>query len=159
ETEVVSQIRQAYTNSRARPIPLSVLPAEPRQTAPREIIEEAPVELCHFHFAWHIPEVRHPDVPVLDVLAALLGHGRSSRLFQSVREKKGLVTSVEAWTYSPGNEGLLGMSGTAEPGKFNAAREGILEEVERIKGELVPVSELNKAVKQFLAGTLAARKT
>ena len=42
----------------------------------------------HFHFAWHIPELRHPDVPVLDVLAALLGHGRSSRLYQAVREAR-----------------------------------------------------------------------
>ena len=29
----------------------------------REVIEEAPIELGHFHFSWHIPELRHPDVP------------------------------------------------------------------------------------------------
>ncbi len=35
----------------------------------------------------------------------------------------------------------------------------MLEEVERMKTELVPAEELSKTVKQFLAGTLAARKT
>ena len=80
--------RRRSRKAKARPLPPSVLPEEPRQTAPREIIEEAPIELGHFHFAWHIPDVRHPDVPVLDVLAALLGSGRSSRLYQQVREKK-----------------------------------------------------------------------
>ena len=159
EAAVVAQIRQAYANGRARPMPPMVLPEEPRQTAPREIIEEAPIEIGYFHFAWHIPELRHPDVPILDVLAALLGHGRSSRLYQSVRERKGLVTSVEAWTYSPGNNGLLGLSATAEAGKFIAARDAMLEEVERIKMGLVTAEELNKAVKQFLAGTLSSRKT
>src|SRR5690349_21602920 len=157
--DVVAQIRAAYEKSKARALPSNVLPEEPRQTAPREIVEEAPIELGYFHFAWHIPELRHPDVPILDVLAAVLGHGRSSRLYQAVREKKGLVTSVEAWTYSPGNPGLLGLSATVVAEKFAAARDALLEEVERVKTELVSNEELSKAVKQFIAGTLAARKT
>src|SRR5439155_13477244 len=84
EPDVVAQIRAAYAKSRARPLPPMVLPDEPTQTAPREIVEEAKIEIGYFHFAWHIPELRHPDVPILDTLAALLGHGRSCRLFQAV---------------------------------------------------------------------------
>ena len=99
-------------------MPPMVLPAEPRQTAPREIIEEAPIELGHLHFAWHIPELRHPDVPVLDVLAVLLGSGRSSRLFQQVRERQGVVHHVDAWTYNPGGTGLFGMSAMVDADKF-----------------------------------------
>ena len=87
--EVVAQIREAYAKSKAKALPPVVLPEEPKQTAPREIIEEAPIEIGHLHLAWHIPELRHPDVPALDVLAVLLGHGRSSRLYQEVREKQG----------------------------------------------------------------------
>jgi len=159
EAEVVGQIREAYAASRARAIPPIVLPEEPQQTAPREVIEEAPIEISHFHFAWHIPQLRHPDVPVLDVLAALLGHGRSSRLYQAVREKKGLVSSIEAWTYSPGSAGLLGLSATADADKFLQARDAMLEEVERMKNSVVSADELRKTVKQFVAGALAARKT
>jgi zinc protease len=136
-----------------------VLPEEPKQTAPREIIEEAAIELAHFHFAWHIPEIRHPDVPALDVLAVLLGHGRSSRLYQEVRERQGVVHHVDAWTYSPGNPGLFGMSAIADAGKFSDARSAMLAEVEKIKGGLVSPGELEKAVKQFISATLATRKT
>ena len=135
------------------------MPEEPKQTASREVIEEAPIELGHFHFAWHIPEIRHPDVPVLDVLAVLLGSGRSSRLFQQVRERQGLVHHVDAWTYSPGNPGLFGMSAIVDPDKFAAAREAMLAEVERIKSLSVSSHEVQKAVKQFICATLAARKT
>jgi zinc protease len=84
--EVVGQIRDAYAKAKAKAIPPVVLPDEPAQTAPREIVEEAPIEIGHFHMAWHIPDLRHVDMPGLDVLAALLGHGRSSRLYQEVRE-------------------------------------------------------------------------
>jgi zinc protease len=157
--DVEKQIRAAFAQSKARPMPPSVLPEEPKQTALREVIEEAPIEQAYFHLSWHIPDLRHPDVPLLDVLATLLGGGRSARLFQQVREKKGLVNSVDAWIYSPGNPGLFGMSGVADADKFAAAREAMLEEVERMKTELVTGEELAKAVKQFMAGTLASRKT
>jgi zinc protease len=157
--EVVRQVTEAFSKSKARPLPPVVLPKEPTQVAPREVIEEATIELGHAHFSWHIPGVRHPDVPILDVLATLLGSGRSSRLFQEVREKKGLVNYVDAWTYSPGHPGLFGVSAVIDADKFAAAREAILLEIDRMKREPVPLEELTKAVKQFMAGTLSSRKT
>ena len=156
---VIAQIRAAYEKSRARPAPPMVLPEEPEQTAPREIVEEAPIELSHFHFAWHIPEIRHPDVPALEVLAVLLGHGRSSRLYQEVRERQGVVHHVDAWTYCPGNAGLFGMSAIADADKFADARAAMLAEIEKVRGGLVSPGELEKAVKQFVSATLATRKT
>src|SRR5207253_6718596 len=116
--EVETQIRTSFAKAKARPMPPSVLPEEPKQVASREIIEEGPIELGHFHFAWHIPELSHPDVPVLDVLAAVLGNGRSSRLYQEVREKQGVVHSADAWTYNPGDPGLFGMSALIDADRF-----------------------------------------
>src|SRR5208337_4801086 len=148
-----------FAKAKARPQPPLVLPEEPRQTAAREVLEEAPIELGYFYLAWHIPELRHPDVPALDVLAVLLGSGRSSRLYQALRERQGLVNSVDAWTYSPGNSGLFGLSATVDADKFAAARDAMLVEVETMKAALVSESELSKAVKQFISATLSARKT
>jgi len=157
--EVLTQIRTAYRQAKSRPLPPLVLPTEPRQTAQREIIEEAPIELGHMFFAWHIPEVRHPDIPVLDVLAVLLGSGRSSRLYQEVRERQGVVHYVDAWTYNPGNPGLFGLSALIDGDKFEAAKVALLTEIKRIQNGLVAKGELAKAVKQFISATLATRKT
>ena len=75
-TETVeAQIRAAFAGARARPLPPAVLPQEPPQAGQREIIEEAPIEVGHFHIAWHVPDIRHRDTPTLDVLATLLGSG------------------------------------------------------------------------------------
>lgn len=156
---VIEQIRTAFAGARSRPLPAVALPTEPRQVAPREVFEEAAVELAHVHLSWHIPDVRHPDLPVLDVLAVLLGSGRSSRLYQEVRERQGLVTSVDAWTYSPGGEGLFGLSATCEADKFAATNAALLAELERLRETPVEPAELAKASKQFLAATLASRKT
>ncbi len=157
--EVISQIREAYAKSKAKPLPPIVLPQEPRQTAAREVIEEAPIELGHLHFSWHIPELRHPDVPLLDVLAVLLGSGRSSRLYQQVREKQGLVNYADAWTYNPGNPGIFGMSAVVDADKFDKARAALLAEIGKLKLTAIPKAELAKAVKQYIAATLATRKT
>lgn len=158
-SEVEAQVREAYKGFRARPLPPSVMPLEPPQAAPREIFEEAPIELGHFHFAWHIPDIRHPDVPVLDVLATLLGNGHSSRLYQEVRERQGHVHSIDAWTYNPGNPGLLGVSGVVDGALFEPARLAVRTELDKVKNGFVSDAELAKAVKQFTAATLATRKT
>jgi len=158
QEEVVAQIRAAYSSAKARSMPPMVLPAEPRQTAAREIIEEAKIELGHLHFAWHIPEVRHHDIPLLDVLSVLLGNGRSSRLFQQVREIKGVAHQVDAWTYNPGLTGLFGISAVIDGEQFTPTCEAILTEVERVK-TTVTAEEVGKAAKQFISATLATRKT
>src|SRR5689334_13594041 len=65
---IAAQIRTAYAKAKAKALPPVLLPQEPKQLAAREVIEEAPIELAYFHLAWHIPELSHPDIPVLDVL-------------------------------------------------------------------------------------------
>lgn len=157
--ELVAQVTAAFAGSGARAIPPTLTLPEPPQTAPREVVEESPVELGHVHFAWHTPDARHADTPALDVLSTLLGNGRSSRLYQSVRDRAALVHSAQAWIYTPGQAGLFGVSAVCDGEKFTPARDAILAEVERMKTELVSSDELSKAVKQFVAGTLASRKT
>ncbi|RME94823.1 MAG: insulinase family protein [Verrucomicrobia bacterium] len=156
---VVERLRRAFAGTPAQPLPPTVLPSEPPQVAPRELTEEGQVELTHVHYAWHVPDLRHPDTPLLDVLMMLLGGGRSSRLHREVQRNRGLVTSIDAWLYSPGNTGLAGVSAVLEADKFEAADEAIRDQISRLQEELVSGDELRKAAKQFVAGTLASRKT
>src|SRR5258705_3071470 len=104
--EVEEQVRTAFAKSKVRPMPPAVLPEEPKQVAAREVTEEAPIEMGHFHFSWHIPDLRHPDVPLLDILASLLGSGRSSRLFHEVRQEQGRVKFLYSPTYNPCHPGM-----------------------------------------------------
>jgi zinc protease len=157
--EVLEQVRQAFEKSKARSMPPMVLPSEPRQSAPRNLVEQAPIEIGHVHIAWHIPELTHPDMPALDVLSVLLGNGRSSRLYRQVRDAQGLVHSVDAWTYTPGGAGLFGVSANIDADKLDAAGEAILEEIAKVQAGSIDAKEISKAVKQYVTGTLATRKT
>lgn len=157
--EIEQQFRNAFAEVKAKSLAPFLFVEEPRQIAPRERIEEAAIELAYLHWSWHIPEITHPDIPLLDVLATVLGAGRSSRLYQNVREKAGLAHSVDAWTYNPGHPGLFGVSAIVESKLFKPLREAVIREVETVKSELIEPGELAKAIKQFTASTLGIRKT
>ncbi len=156
---VEQQIREHFKESKSMPVAPVFLPPEPIQTARRELIEEAAIELGRLHFSWHIPEARHPDLPTLDVLAAILGNGRSSRLYKEVREKRAVVHSTDAWTYSPGDVGLFGSSAIIDGSRLAEARDAILHEIERLRCEPPTEAEILKARNQFIAGFLSRRKT
>ncbi|MEE2941831.1 MAG: pitrilysin family protein [Verrucomicrobiota bacterium] len=157
--EVLEWISDGYAGQPARPLPPVVLTNEPRQVAAREVIDEGPFEHAHFHFAWHVPDVRHGDIPALEILSTLLGGGRSSRLYREVRDNQALVHSVDAWTYTGEQTGLFGMSAVADADKLDQAKKAMLGELATFKNTLADESELAKAIKQFTAGNLSALKT
>jgi zinc protease len=157
--EVLGWINDCYTDQPARPLSPVLLTSEPRQVATREVFDEGPFEHAHFHYAWHVPDVRHDDIPALDVLSTLLGGGRSSRLYREIRDTKALVHSVDAWTYTGEQTGLFGMSAVADADKLAQAQEAMLGELQQFKDTLADESELAKAIKQFTAGNLSALKT
>jgi len=65
---------------------------------------------------------------------------------------------VDAWTYNPGQTGLLGISAVIDGEQFTEACRAILAEIERVK-TTVTTEEVSKAVKQFVSATLSTRKT
>jgi len=57
-------------------------------------------------FGWRTVGTLHPDTPLLDMGAAVLGTGRASRLYRSVRERK-LAASISAYNYTPRDVGVF----------------------------------------------------
>ena len=135
------------------------IPAEPPQTGRREVNEEFTTELSRLALAWHVPELSHPDVPALDLLSTILGDGRSSRLYRRVREEAGLAFSVGAFSYTPGDPGILGIDATVEPENRVAAEQLILQIVAELGEKGVTAEELAKAKKIVLSHSLGGLTT
>ena len=147
---------QAYPAKSLQPL---YLPPEPLQLGRRDAHQEFATELTRLSLAWHIPEVTHPDVPALDLLATILGEGRSSRLYRRVREEAGLAFGVSAFSYTPGEPGIFGIDATTEPEKREATQELILQIVDEIKQRGVTAEELAKAKKISLSHHLTSLTT
>jgi len=147
---------KAYPEKSLKPV---FIPEEPPQLGRREVHNEFATELTRLSLAWHIPEITHPDVPALDLLSTILGDGRSSRLYRRVREEAGLAFAVSAFSYTPGDPGLLGIDATVDPKKREAAQQLILQIIGEVKQAGVTSEELMKAKKISLSHHLDALAT
>lgn len=135
------------------------VPQEPPQVGRREVHEEFATELTRLHLAWHIPDVAHRDIPALDLLASILGHGRSSRLYRRLREEEGLVHSVDAWTYSPAEPGLFGVDAVLDVERREEVVRRVEEELELVRREGVRPEELEKVRRMALSSQFGALTT
>ena len=152
----LGELFEAYPAKSLQPV---FIPAEPSQLGRREVDQEFVTELTRLSLAWHIPEITHPDVPALDILSTILGDGRSSRLYRRVREEEGLAYGVSAFSYTPGDPGLLGIDATVEPANRPKAQALVLQIVHDIKETGVTAEELAKAKKISLSHHLGSLTT
>jgi zinc protease len=156
---VESKIRELTKDFKMNAIEPLARPQEPPQLSLRARHETMPVELSRIHMAWHIPAVTHPDVYALDVLAIILGQGKSSRLYRTIQQNRGLVHTISANSYTPSQPGLFSIAATADPDKRDAAISGIRDEIRHLIDQPVAESELQKAIKTSLSNHLEQLKT
>jgi zinc protease len=136
-----------------------LVPDEPAQLSRRDQHLAEDVQVSRAGLGWQIPGLTHPDAPALDLLSMVLGHGDSSLLWQSIREKARLVHTIDAMSWSPGTSGLFYISYLADPDKRTAAEAAILRELDRIAARGLSPKMLAKAVRQAVTSEINMRRT
>jgi len=93
---------------------------------------------------------------VMSVLNSIFGGGMSSRLFQEVREKRGLAYSV--YSFAPGysDAGLFGMYAGCSPAKAGEVAELMLSELRRLAEHGVTAEEMRRAAGQLSGASALA---
>ncbi len=100
----------------------------------------------------------HPDYYALQVFSTLLGGGMSSRLFQEIREKRGLVYSVSSFVSAYNDSGLLGVyaaTGAEHMDELMPALADVLNHA----SEGISEQELLRAKNQLKASIVMARES
>ncbi|HAV43379.1 TPA: hypothetical protein DCX15_05120 [bacterium] len=157
--EALLKIEEAFKDFKRSPLPPIYIPPEPKQLGERKRIKPFDVSLTHLRMGFHIPPIESEDVYPLDVLAVILGQGRSSRLYRRIKEEKGLVYSIDAWSYTPKYEGIFGIDATLETKYLEEAQAAILEELKRLKREYVEDEELEKAKRTITSHEIFRQET
>ena len=94
------------------------------------------------------------------ILNVILGGSMSSRLFQEVRERRGLAYSIYSFVSSHTDAGLMGVYGAVRPGNIKETLELIRQELSRFKREPISATELRAAKEHIKGGIyLAAENT
>ncbi len=151
--ELLPRIEQAFGSIRKGVAPDQDRSIDPPQNGERRIIVKREARLPYIVQAFRVPNLHEPDSYVLELIAAILSSGKSSRLYQSLVREKRLALSTEA------DHSLL----SRDPGLFLIATEplpnrevddvekALNQELERLQNESVTGRELEKAKNQLEA--------
>lgn len=117
---------------------------------PTACTAEKPLDQAHLVLSFEAPGYRHPDIYVLQVLSNILGGGMSSRLFQEVREKRGLCYSIFSFGSAFEDAGQVGVYAATSPEHANELL-GLTSEVMLSVTDQVTDAEVNRAKAQLKA--------
>ncbi|HLF21327.1 MAG TPA: pitrilysin family protein [Aestuariivirga sp.] len=88
---------------------------EPPVFQPKSETAPKPLDQAHLVLSFAAPGYRDPEIYTLQVLSNILGGGMSSRLFQEVREKRGLCYSVFSFGSAYEDGGQIGVYAATSP--------------------------------------------
>jgi zinc protease len=157
---VLAHMRETFGQGERRPLPVISLPEEPPQLGKRTVVKEMAISQASMSLSFRTVALTHPHLYPLDVLAYIVANGNSARLVRSIQEEQQLVYAIQAASYTPAYAvGTLTVSAALDPEQLPAAEAAILQELYRLREELVSPEELAKAKKQKLADYVFERQT
>jgi zinc protease len=107
------------------PPPVTIAPANPNRAA-RLVLTDR-VQLPRLYLAWPSPGLFQPDDAELDLLATVLAHGKTSRLYRTLVFERRIATDVSAAQNSRELSGLFQITVTATPGVSLAELERVVD--------------------------------
>lgn len=125
----------------------------PPALTPAVQVVEKPLEQVHFVLGGPGVPQAAPERYALYLLNAAVGGSMSSRLFQEIRERRGLVYSIYSGHAAFRDAGLFYVYAGVEPGRFPTVVELVTAELRRLRREGLGAEELARA-KEHLKGSL-----
>ena len=141
--------------------PPYVLPAEPPQLSPRRVEKSLPMaRLAQAQMGFRTIRLTDPDLYALDVLAVIMGDGRTSRLYRTVRDQKGLVVDISAGSWTPTfvqGQFLISMDLPYE--NLSKAIDAVWEELSDVRENFVSAEALTRAKNKVVAGHIFSQES
>jgi predicted Zn-dependent peptidase len=133
-------------------------PAEAARYVGGDRRESRDLEQVHLVMGFDGIGYRDDDYYAATVYSTLLGGGMSSRLFQEVRERRGLVYSIYTFAAPYSDGGLFGIYAGTGPEQLKDLIPVVCEEIRRTPATL-DKAEIDRARAQLKAGILMARES
>jgi predicted Zn-dependent peptidase len=160
--ELVAGVERALSGAgwdlgaQASPVPRREALANDVAPSSSLVLVHRPIEQANILMGVPALAAGDPQRSTLAVLNSVLGGGMSSRLFQEVREKRGLAYSVYSFSPSFSDAGLLGLYAGCSPAKATQVAELMQSEFQRLAAGGVSADELSRACGQLSGASALA---
>lgn len=132
--------------------------SEPALFESGDVREARAIEQLHAVISFDAVSYFAPEFYPLNVLSTLLGGGMSSRLFQEVREKRGLVYSIYSYATANSDSGQFGIYAGTDPERVQELLPVIAEQLHAVGSKVLP-EELNRAKAQLRSSLFMAQES
>jgi predicted Zn-dependent peptidase len=148
--EVVARVKDHFPQRSRHPLS-QFTAAISRQSRPGALYVEKQMEQTNFVIGLHGFSRKHPDRYKLGLLNIILGANMSSRLFEEVREKRGLAYEIKSGLTFYEDTGSVTVSAGVESKKTPTAIVVILRELAKVRKRGVSEDELRRAKDYFMS--------
>jgi predicted Zn-dependent peptidase len=124
---------------------LPLKPESPFQDIVRHNYVDETLQQARLVMTWRVPGLNDLDnTYALDVLASVLGQGRTARLFQDLREQRGLVSSISVSNMTYQHQGSFYISAHLPEEHVQTVETAIAEHIRRLQDEPITAAELTR---------------
>ncbi len=155
---VIEKVKQNFTSEYKKPIKNS-FPKEKILTSQARKTAYADTQTGYMLIGFRGTEVDNKDSYALDVLATILGDGRSSVFYRTIKEQKQLATSISASNAGFRDDGIFYISATFIPDKCSKLEQTIFDEIKNIQKNGVNQEQLTLAQNIIERDTYYARES
>lgn len=122
----------------------------------REFIDQS-LQQARLVIVWRVPGLTQLDhTYALDILAAILGHGLTSRLVRDLREEQGLVSGISVSNITQQSQGTFYIAAYCAVENLPAVEAGIVQHIRNLQTEMVTEAEIvrvqTKVANRFIFG-------
>ena len=156
--KAIAKIQQSFNQEYKKPIKKTFRKEGQLQTQKRKI-DYTDTEYGYMMIGFRGVDINNSETYALDVLAEILGGGKSSRLYRDIKEQKGLAFSISASNGSYRDDGIFYISANFTPSSLDKLEKAIFEEIANIQKYGVTDEELNRAKNMLVQDTYYSRES
>lgn len=154
-TEVIRKVKALFKDFKSQ----RLIPEQPPVVIPKlkgikRIVLQRPVDQQYLLFGFPLPKLSTEESAAFTLLEIILGNGRSSRLYQELRETQKLVSSIGAWFDTYDEIGMLVISAQTKGRPLPLVEKEIKSVISRLQKTGITKEELDRA-KAILESELA----
>lgn len=142
--EILAKVKQNF-NREAVKAPKVTYPKEKQLTAQARKTAYLPAQSGYMLIGFRGVSLANKDSYALDVLATILGDGRSSVFYQNIKDKKQLAFSISASNAGFRDDGIFYISASFTPDKLDKLEANIFEELDNIQKNGVTAEQVQLA--------------
>lgn len=141
---ILSEVENKYGSMPARALVREKGPTEPQQQRSKMVRLRGDLSQVIVKMGFHTVPMFHQDYAALACLNILLGKGRSSRLYKSIKDEKQYVHGIGSSQFAFGDIGFFSIEAEAKPESIARAEEEIWSEIDRLYKEPPTVQEVGR---------------